>query len=225
MKKNKMMRLSAYLLILCLITACAVSGTFAKYVTNGTASDSARVAKFGVAVTGTSQMFKHEYAYKETPTGTTLGVNSVVSAGADTDKVVAPGTEGNFATFAITGTPEVAVAVTYEVTELKLENWTVGGETYFPLVIKANDVAIDLGDDLSADAIKTKLNEALKNYSDKLGPNTDLSKEDFSMKLSWEWPFEGNDVKDTALGDAFLTEGASQATISLTVAATVTQID
>ena len=50
MKKNKFMRLASVMLMLCLITTCAISGTFAKYTTSGTATDTARVAKWGVGV-------------------------------------------------------------------------------------------------------------------------------------------------------------------------------
>ena len=48
MKKNWTMRVALLIVALALITSCFVSGTYAKYVTSTTASDSARVAKFGV---------------------------------------------------------------------------------------------------------------------------------------------------------------------------------
>ena len=52
MKKNsKLMRASFVLLVLTLITSCFVGGTFAKYVSEGEGTDSARVAKWGVEVT------------------------------------------------------------------------------------------------------------------------------------------------------------------------------
>ena len=46
MKKNKMMRIASALLVAVILTTCAISGTFAKYVTSTPGSDSARVAKF-----------------------------------------------------------------------------------------------------------------------------------------------------------------------------------
>lgn len=47
MKKNTMMRLASALLVLVLLTTCAISGTFAKYTSSANASDSARVAYWG----------------------------------------------------------------------------------------------------------------------------------------------------------------------------------
>ena len=38
------------LLVAVMISTCAISGTFAKYVTEATGTDTARVAKFGVEV-------------------------------------------------------------------------------------------------------------------------------------------------------------------------------
>ena len=50
MKKNKMMRIASVLLVAVLLSTCAISGTFAKYVTTDSGSDSARVAKFAFTV-------------------------------------------------------------------------------------------------------------------------------------------------------------------------------
>ena len=48
MKKTKVMRLLSLLLVMTLISTCAISGTFAKYVTRAEGEDQARVAKWGV---------------------------------------------------------------------------------------------------------------------------------------------------------------------------------
>ena len=50
-KNNPTMKIAAVLVALVLITSCFVGSTFAKYVTNGDLTGSARVAKFGVNVT------------------------------------------------------------------------------------------------------------------------------------------------------------------------------
>ena len=44
MKKNRMMRVASALLVAVLLTTCAISGTFAKYVSTATGEDAARVA-------------------------------------------------------------------------------------------------------------------------------------------------------------------------------------
>lgn len=62
MKKNNTMRVAAGLAIAALLSTCLVSGTYAKYVTDGTATDSARVAKFGVEVHPSADAFATSYA-------------------------------------------------------------------------------------------------------------------------------------------------------------------
>lgn len=53
---------------------------------------------------------------------------------------------------------------------------------------------------------------------------TDLSTvSDDSLSVSWEWPFEVDDEKDTWLGNQAASDNA--ATVTLSVVTTVTQID
>ncbi len=49
--KNKMMRIASILMVAVLLTVCAVSSTFAKYVTSVNVGDAARVAKWGIVIT------------------------------------------------------------------------------------------------------------------------------------------------------------------------------
>ena len=112
-RKNHTLKLAGILLALVLVTSCFVGGTFAKYVTEGTGSDSARVAKFGVKVTANGSTFANAYA---TDDNTVTGIaNSVVSS-EETKNVVAPGTSGNMVSMTLAGTPEVAVNVKYAAT-------------------------------------------------------------------------------------------------------------
>ena len=48
MKKNRLMRIAALLLVLTLATSCFVGGTFAKYTSTATGSDTATVAKWDI---------------------------------------------------------------------------------------------------------------------------------------------------------------------------------
>ena len=89
MKNIKMLAIAA-LLVAVAITSYSVSGTYAKYTTSKTYTDSARVAKWGIGMTNEVNLFSSDYV-------------DVVSA--DGKDVVAPGTQGNY-TFALTGTPE-----------------------------------------------------------------------------------------------------------------------
>ncbi len=118
MKKNKWMRLAALMLVLCMITTCAVSGTYAKYVTSDSAVDTARVAKFGVVAKIDGALFGATYDKHDG--GTTpdkiisYGVNTESVSSIDAaDLVVAPGTIGDEMKLTVFGTPEVSTQVTF----------------------------------------------------------------------------------------------------------------
>lgn len=143
MKRNKMMRIASVLLIVTILSTCAISGTFAKYVVTGSGSDSARIARFGVEIeiTGNS-MFKNKYAADDT----SVSFNTVMSS--DGEDVVAPGTKGDgfSATIGVTGDrPEVAIAYRLGFSDLKdivLES--ADGEIYDETVPKNDpDAAAD----------------------------------------------------------------------------------
>ncbi len=107
MRKNRMMRLASVLLVCVLLSTSVISGTFAKYVTTASASDVARVAKWGVEIVTSGSLFAKTYAKDDTTVTDTTITNSVVSN--NNNEVVAPGTKNeNGITFQITGTPEVA---------------------------------------------------------------------------------------------------------------------
>ena len=207
MKKNKIMRIASVLLVAVILTTCAISGTFAKYVKSGSGFDTARVAKFGVTVTGNANTFKKTYAKDDT--SATLTGDTVVS----TEKVVAPGTSGSMAAFTLSGTPEVAVNVAFKGTLDIDANWKDSSDAYYCPI----DITVGA-------AVNAEIAKFTKDYE----AGTDLSSIDVSANapaISWKWDFDDsglgtNDSKDTDLGNA-----AVPAKISLSVTATVTQID
>lgn len=220
MKKNKMMRIASVLLVAVILTTCAISGTFAKYVTSGNGSDSARVAKFGVTVTGTAETFAQTYAKDDG--SFSLAANTVVSA----EDVVAPGTSGSMAAFTISGTPEVAVRVAFSGTLELGDKWKDSTDAYYcPIEVKVGATTFKGTDYASADLFEADVNAKIATYTNDYEANTNLSTIGADAPaISWEWKFEGNDdVKDTYLGDQAAAGNA--ATISLNVKATVTQID
>lgn len=228
MKKNKMMRLASGLLVAVLLTTSMISGTYAKYVTTASGSDSARVAKWGVEVyADASDAFMNEYASHDTATYAGVTVKSI-----DDKKVVAPGTssaditDGAFV-FSISGTPEVATEVSIDITSLSdvyLANGTYTDWTQSPydktFTLAEADVATRtvqgyypvkwtlVVDDENPDVTTTlankvsfdELNEVLNTYIDAAvyGPNEKL---DATFTLTWEWAFSGNDKADTLLGN------------------------
>ena len=231
MKKNTMMRLASGLLVAVLLSTCAISGTFAKYITEKESTDTARVAKFGVDLAVTVDgAFATEYDADTTATDK-LGVaiaKTVVAAADDQDNLVAPGTKGDLmASATIAGTPEVAVNVKQEAT-LVLTNWAVDGTYYCPLVITVDGTKF-YGMDYAGEADPlTAFIEAVEGALDSdinYAPNTNLTE---SHSVTWAWAFEGTDGKqtdelDTALGNYAAKTG--DITISFTYKVTVTQID
>ena len=186
MKKNKMMRIASVLLVAVILTTCAISGTFAKYVTSGNGSDNARVAKFGVTVTGTADTFKETYAKNDT--GFTLAANSVVS----TEDVVAPGTSGFLAAFTITGTPEVAVRVSFAGTLELGDKWEDEGNAYYcPIEVTVGDATFKGTSYASADEFEAAVNAKIATYTKDYEANTDLSGIGANAPaISWKWAFE-----------------------------------
>ena len=240
MMKNKAMRIAAGAGVTTLLTMSVISGSFAKYITSGTGTDSARAAKFGVTVTANGTMFASEYATDDEAVGTIA--KSVISSGGEDDHVVAPGTKGQLLNATITGKPEVAVKVSYEPT-LTLNGWEYTDESsnlsteYFPIIFKVGDkkygitgmkdsagIKITNGS-ANVEALKTAVENAIRAYSKNYAANTDLAlvAPDY-VNVSWEWAYNGNsDEKDTYLGDQAAANKAS--TVELSMKTTVTQID
>jgi len=121
MKKNKMMRVASGVLALTLITTCAFSGAMAKYVVSDYDTDAARVAKFGVVLGASGDLFGQSYN-----AGYTANTEGVVQAWNEngppvsvngTDQaagvnLIAPGTRNDKGmTFFVKGTPEVSTVV------------------------------------------------------------------------------------------------------------------
>ena len=229
-KKNVLMRSAGLLLVLVLVTSCFVGSTFAKYTVGNAGYDTARVAKFGVNIEANGTMFAKEY-----DEGTT--VKSVIS----TDKVVAPGTKGEMVRMAISGTPEVAVQVTYAATLTLNDKWTdKEGKFYCPLRITiatsdGNEHYYGLDYD-NATLFAQAVQDAIGSFNARYEAGTDLSTitakgSTLAPTVSWEWAYEGSgihtmtqtDERDTYLGDQ--AAAGEAANILLTVQTTVTQID
>lgn len=227
LKNNRTMRAAVLLLALVLITSCFVGGTFAKYVTSNSGSDTARVAKFGVNITATTGMFSKEYARDDN--SFTLATETVVSS--DESNLVAPGTSQNMAEFGLTGTPEVAVRVSYELKKFELTKWTTNGtDEYCPLVFIVNGTEIKMDDTNTTVAkLQDAVIAAVNSYSKEYAAKTDLSQmTNDNLEISWRWDFhtsDANDVKDTALGNRAAENVDNAGKIGMVLTATVTQID
>lgn len=217
MKKNFAMRVAACLLVVTMLSLCMVSYTYAKFTTTDTGHDEARVAKWGVVITlADFDMFETNYN------------DSVTSQ--NTDKLVAPGTEGELAYTGLSGQPEVDVEVKFEA-DLQLTGWTVDGEYYCPLEITVGDDTYKGTDYNSSAEFEAAVEDAIAAYTENYDVNTILENVD-APEVSWKWLIEtgstaeekaANNAKDTALGKAAANGNA--ATIKLILTATVTQLD
>ena len=226
MKKNRTMRIAAVMLVFALLTTCIISGSFAKYITTGTAaSEAARVAKWGVKVEAAADSVKiADDAY-----GTTVAAFQATTGG-----IMAPGTsKESAAVITISGKPEVAVKILVEA-DVTVDGWLdENDELYFPLTVTVGGTAVDLSSctdaDEVADAIKDAIEDAIPSTT--IAPNTDLGTAyNNSLKIGWEWPFgddddeeSGNDAKDTYLGDQAADGNAATFGVSITVK--VIQVD
>ena len=233
MRKNKMMRTASGLLVATLLTSSVLFGTFAKYTTSGTGSDSARVAKFGVEITTKGTMFANAY---NTDDKTVTGIaQSVINNSNDGKNVVAPGTSGDLIESTITGTPEVAVNVNRKAT-LTLTGWEAkqsaddeSASYYCPIVIKVDSTEYYGLNYSSADAFKAAVEAAIDADNHNYKPNTNLAdKSTDTLDVTWKWAFEGENgtsVNHSDYADTYLGDQETAATIDLQVVTTVTQID
>ena len=234
MKKNVMMRLACFLLVAVLISTSAISGTYAKYVSAGSGTDTARVAKWGVQIQGFDGMFSHNYVTHD-PDYTALYADSVISSTAE--KVVAPGTNGKLAEINVTGIPEVAVEVTYAASNIVFANWIDNeGKFYCPITITICGTPLCGLDYNSPTAFADAITGMVAGYSKSYAAHTDLSHESVQkeyMDITWEWAFENKvgtentqtDIKDTFLGDWILRGEDHKPVISMKITCTITQID
>lgn len=222
-KKNRSLRVATGLAVAAMLSMCLVSGTFAKYTTSGDSTDTARVAKFGVTVTGADDsMFAKTY-------------DNTVQSG-DEWNVVAPGTKGQLTAVALSGTPEVNVKVTNEAT-VSLTNWTVDGAYYCPLEVKVGTTTTLKGTDYTSAAdFEAAIKAAVDGTTATYDAGTALAtKTDACPAISWEWKYEGvqggaqTDENDTKLGDAAAADNTANKDntpkVNISVTTTVAQVD
>lgn len=211
MKKNKAMRLASALLVATLATTCAISGTFAKYTTSTTGSDSARVAKWGFTDTTSkielTDLFKTAY-------------DKNVQGKAD---VIAPGT-----------TNSASFAFAYNTTD----NGATAPEVAYTFTVSTNGSSC-ANDIKNNDNIQWKLDEgqwgtwndmitAIEMLDgDKAQYNAGELPAEFRTNqthtVAWQWVFSTNDAADatdTAMGNATNLDN-----VNLTITITATQVD
>ena len=202
MKKNRKYLGLLILLLLTVVTSYAASSTYAKYTSQVSGSDSARVAKWawkinntdvnlGTATFTMNSLFDNSELYDTNASGNcdTAKENDVTS----TDTVVAPGTCGKFA-ITIQNASEVAATYAY----------TLSATTTLPL-------------EYSLDNSTWTSNISSLNPNGTLQPGATSS----AVTVYWRWAYErsSKDSEDTNLGIA------GTATASVTANITLTQVN
>ena len=196
MKKNKMMRIASALLVAVLLTTCAISGTFAKYVTEAYGTDQARVAKWGFKTTSlTLDLFAESYD------------GTVVSNGSD--NVIAPGTTKSYEIELIPagqGAPEVKYHFDANIDIVAANT----NDTLFAqLEWKLGDGAWGTFADLKA-AINAQ-------YDKDYAPNALPDAANKKITIAWRWNYsDGSDAIDTVLGN----DGTLKVQVEFTFVAT-----
>ncbi len=215
MKKNRTMRAAAVLLIAAILTTFAISGTFAKYTTSKTGSDTARVAKWGFNTTSISITDLFSTTYTNVASG-------------DNYDVIAPGASGS-ASFKFeleTNTkPEVAYNFTVSTEGSNCDSDIQNNES-IKWALTTSDAAPE------AENSEWGTWTALLNEIKGLSGDTSGSKQyeagnapamvDNTYYVHWMWAFgDDNSVStDTAMGNA-----ATLAGVTLTITISATQID
>ena len=224
MKKGMFPRIAAVMLMLTLLSTCVISGTFAKYTDTGNTSASARIAKWGVEITAENggSPFSTSYATDDEGAKVSASLEQSVKAGGENPEAVfAPGTRGTLGSIGLTGTPEVAVNITYGTNTdggkmLDLgTGWTVDGAAYCPLVFIVKTVGaagaepttkylfvggtkVDGTKIEDVLALEAAVADEVKNSSAYFEPGTDLSQNDVlsdvGVTVEWWWPFDADDL-------------------------------
>ncbi len=203
MKKNKIMRLASFLLVAVMLSTCAISGTFAKYTTSNSGSDTARVAYwgFGTNTLTIDGLFSDTY------------LDGKVDS-ANTDNVIAPGTTGS-ATFQFVWTansdtsiaaPETAYSITIDTSASECDNaivantniqWKLDNGNYGTFAELLTAIA----------ALNTE-----ETYSaGELAPVAAST-----HTISWQW-LDTDNTMDTTLGNV---DGSPDVTVSISITAT-----
>lgn len=232
MKSNWALRIAGLALVLTLVTSSLVAGTYAKYTTAVTGTDTARVAIFAFDLKAGADTFDQTDSIEETFNIFSHADANVINEDAAGNKIIAPGTAGNLA-LEIINRSEVAVEVALALTETNVNEipvyYTIDGDASAQRYSDAlNDQLYDTDKEYKsvselADAIAVLVGD-LEAYDQETDPIPAACKK--AISINWVWDFEPDPATaghtntiDTSLG----LSGTD--VVTLKVAATVEQAD
>ena len=195
-RSSMMVRLVAVLAVTMMFTMCFVGGTFAKYTSSATCTDSATVAKWDIKVGGTNIATNDTFTFDLFKTiKDSNGTADETDMSPVDGTIIAPGTRGSF-DIVIKNDSQVNATYAIDYTVTNTNNipvkFSVDGTNWFDDInyLDVRSVAINMG----ATATVT---------------------------VQWMWEFErtDGDTQDTTLGSA------ATATLTVAAAVTATQVD
>ena len=199
-RSSMMVRLVAVLAVVMMFTMCFVGGTFAKYTSSATGTDSAAVAKWSIEVNDTDIAKIHSITFDLFDTiKDSNGTDNETDMNPVDGSIIAPGTQGSFS---LTIENESEVKATYKV-EFSVAN-------LYDIPVEFSIDGTNWADDITSLNPTATLNA-------KNGSTVDCN----TVNVQWRWVYErGNDVSDTALGIA-----GHDAVLTVTATVTATQVD
>ena len=213
--KNKFMRLAAVMLMLCLVTCCAIGGTFAKYTTDVSGDDTARVARWGFDDTNTSVSIDNLFL-----DGTYDAETGILTGG---DDLIAPGSKNDvdvLVEYSGSVTPEVDYTITVAFDETTsaiadaIKNNTNIKWYYNGAVAGTNGTWEEL--------IAAVNGTAALNFEAGTVPAAGTNK---LCNIGWEWAFEtvGDAAQDTT--DTNMGNSATDLEVTIVLTVTITQVN
>ena len=216
MKKNTFMRVASALLVAVLLTTCAIAGTFAKYTTEVSSEDSARVAYWGFQRTNTMDitgLFSKAY---DTTVGADVDVIAPGTSGSTTFQFKYDETNGNAPEVAYTFEVKVDATIGASIEANPNILWSLDGVEF------THDADNSSWDKLIAAIEALDGNRDGNRYEEGELPEA-FGTQDNTHSISWRWVFsnsDANDTYDTAMGNA-----AELESVSIKITITATQID
>ena len=197
MEKNKTMKMILITLLIAMITLVLVSGTYAKYTSSASGSDTARVAKWSFTVGGTDIVAENTFTFDLFKTiKDTDGKTETDVVSANADKVIAPGTSGSF--------------------DLVLENKSETSAKYGITYTVTNTASIPVQFSVNGKDWTDNLANVVESDTDtKLAANNGTK----TITIQWKWAYDGDDTTDVNLGKVGTAKLIVQADV------TATQID
>lgn len=197
MEKNKTMKMILITLLITMIALVLVSGTYAKYTSSASGSDTARVAKWSFNVGENDIVAKDTFTFDLFKTITdTDGKTETDVVSANADKVIAPGTSGSF--------------------DLVLENKSETSAKYGITYTVTNTASIPVQFSVNGKDWTDNLANVVESDTDtKLDANNGTK----TITIQWKWAYDGDDTTDVNLGKVGTAKLIVQADV------TATQID